>query len=86
MLSSSHAQPRFARDLEFFIKADPANVQATHDALAEFWGSTRRHSPHTPTRHLLPGAYCQLLAAYCFALSAFWASVGTSAGEHGGLP
>ena len=31
-----HAQPRFTRDLDFFIKADPTNAQATHAALAEF--------------------------------------------------
>jgi hypothetical protein len=31
-----HAQPRFTRDIDFFIKADPANAQATYDALAEF--------------------------------------------------
>jgi hypothetical protein len=31
-----HAQPRFTRDLDFFIKADPANGRATHAALAEF--------------------------------------------------
>ena len=31
-----HAQPRFTKDLDFFIKADPANAQATYAALAEF--------------------------------------------------
>jgi hypothetical protein len=31
-----HAQPRFTKDLDLFIKADPANAQATYDALAEF--------------------------------------------------
>ena len=33
---SFHAQPRFTQDLDFFIKAAPANAQATHAALAEF--------------------------------------------------
>ena len=31
-----HAQPRFTRDIDLFIKADSANAQATYDALAEF--------------------------------------------------
>ena len=31
-----HAQPRFTKDLDFFIKADPANAQATYAALASF--------------------------------------------------
>jgi hypothetical protein len=31
-----HAQPRFTKDIEFFIKADPENAQATFAALAEF--------------------------------------------------
>ncbi len=31
-----HAQPRFTRALDFFVKADPANAQATYAALAEF--------------------------------------------------
>ena len=31
-----HAQPRFTNDLDFFIKADSANAQATYAALAEF--------------------------------------------------
>ncbi len=33
---SFHAQPRFTLDLDFFIKADRANAQATYAALAEF--------------------------------------------------
>jgi len=32
----SYAQPRFANDIDFFIKADPANAQATYAGLAEF--------------------------------------------------
>ena len=31
-----HAQPRFTNDIDLFIKADPANAQATYTALAEF--------------------------------------------------
>jgi hypothetical protein len=31
-----HAQPRFTKDLDLFIKADPANASATYAALAEF--------------------------------------------------
>ncbi len=31
-----HAQPRFTRDIDFFIKADPGNAQATYAALAKF--------------------------------------------------
>lgn len=31
-----HAQPRFTNDIDFFIKADPANARALYAALAEF--------------------------------------------------
>jgi hypothetical protein len=31
-----HAQPRFTKDIDFFIKADPANAQATYSALVSF--------------------------------------------------
>jgi hypothetical protein len=31
-----HAQPRFTKDLDLLIKADPANAQATYAALAQF--------------------------------------------------
>lgn len=31
-----HAQPRFTRDMDLFIKADPANAQAIYAALAAF--------------------------------------------------
>jgi hypothetical protein len=31
-----HAQPRFTKDIDFFIKADTANANATYAALAEF--------------------------------------------------
>ncbi len=31
-----HAQPRFTRDLDIFIRTDPANARATYAALADF--------------------------------------------------
>ena len=31
-----HAQPRATKDLDLFIKADPANARSTHKALASF--------------------------------------------------
>lgn len=31
-----HAQPRFTKDMDLFIKADPENGRATYAALAEF--------------------------------------------------
>jgi hypothetical protein len=31
-----HAQPRFTRDIDIFIKADPENAKATYEALAAF--------------------------------------------------
>jgi hypothetical protein len=31
-----HAQPRFTKDIDLFIKADPANSRATYAALAAF--------------------------------------------------
>lgn len=31
-----HAQPRFTRDLDLFIAADPANARATYAALTDF--------------------------------------------------
>jgi hypothetical protein len=31
-----HAQPRFTKDIDIFIQADPANAQATHAALGAF--------------------------------------------------
>ena len=34
-----HSQPRFTKDLDLLIKADPANAQATYAALAEFGAS-----------------------------------------------
>jgi hypothetical protein len=34
-----HAQPRFTKDIDLFIKADRANAQATYAALTEFFGA-----------------------------------------------
>jgi len=31
-----HSQPRFTKDMDLFIKADPANAKAVYTALAEF--------------------------------------------------
>jgi hypothetical protein len=31
-----HAQPRFTKDIDLFIQADPTNAQATYAALAAF--------------------------------------------------
>ena len=31
-----HSQPRFTKDIDLFIKADPENAKATHAALAQF--------------------------------------------------
>ena len=31
-----HSQPRFTKDMDLFIKADPANARATYGALEEF--------------------------------------------------
>lgn len=31
-----HSQPRFTKDLDLFIEADPANAKATYAALAAF--------------------------------------------------
>jgi hypothetical protein len=36
-----HAQPRFTKDLDLFIKADAANARATYAALAEFGAPLR---------------------------------------------
>ena len=33
---SFHSQPRFTKDLDLFIKADPANAQAVYAALGDF--------------------------------------------------
>ena len=40
-----HAQPRFTKDLDIFIKADPANAQATYAALAGFGASLQDIRP-----------------------------------------
>jgi hypothetical protein len=40
-----HAQPRFTKDIDLFIKADPANAQATYSALASFGASLQGIRP-----------------------------------------
>jgi hypothetical protein len=40
-----HAQPRFTKDLDFFIKADSANARATYAALAEFGAQLQNIRP-----------------------------------------
>jgi hypothetical protein len=40
-----HAQPRFTKDIDLFIKADPANAQATYTALAAFGASLQGIQP-----------------------------------------
>ncbi len=42
---SFHAQPRFTKDIYFFIKADPANAKATYAALASFGAPLQGISP-----------------------------------------
>ena len=37
-----HAQPRFTRDIDLFIKADPENARATYEALVAF-GAPLQH-------------------------------------------
>jgi hypothetical protein len=40
-----HSQPRFTKDIDLFIKADPANAQATYAALAEFGAPLKGITP-----------------------------------------
>ena len=40
-----HSQPRFTKDMDLFIKADPANAKATYAALAEFGAPLEGISP-----------------------------------------
>ena len=40
-----HAQPRFTKDIDLFIKADPANAQAAYAALAAFGASLQGIRP-----------------------------------------
>ena len=40
-----HAQPRFTRDMDVFIQADPVNAQATYTALAEFGAALKGIAP-----------------------------------------
>ena len=44
-----HAQPRFTKDMDLFIKADPENARAIYDALAEF-GIAQLPTPLTPQK------------------------------------
>jgi len=40
-----HTQPRFTKDMDLFIKADPANARATYAALADFGASLQGIRP-----------------------------------------
>ena len=40
-----HSQPRFTKDMDLFIKADPENAKATYAALVEFGASLAGISP-----------------------------------------
>src|ERR1700733_5099116 len=40
-----HAQPRSTKDIDLFIKADPANAQAVYAALAEFGAALENLCP-----------------------------------------
>src|SRR5579864_4861878 len=40
-----HSQPRFTKDMDLFIKADPENAKATYTALVEFGASPEGISP-----------------------------------------
>jgi hypothetical protein len=40
-----HAQPRFTKDLDLFIQADPANARAAYAALAEFGAALQGMRP-----------------------------------------
>jgi hypothetical protein len=40
-----HAQPRFTKDMDIFISADPKNAEATYAALAEFGALLKGTSP-----------------------------------------
>ncbi len=40
-----HAQPRFTKDLDLFIKADPVNARAIYAALAAFGAALEGYRP-----------------------------------------
>jgi hypothetical protein len=40
-----HSQPRFTKDLDLFIQADPANARAAYAALAEFGAALQGMRP-----------------------------------------
>lgn len=46
-----HAQPRYTKDIDFFIKADPENANATYAALAEFGAPLKGIRPDDFTDH-----------------------------------
>jgi hypothetical protein len=65
-----HAQPRFTKDIDVFIKADRANAEAVYAALAEFGAPLQGLRPedfanrgrffrfgHTPWARNCPGKY-----------------------------
>src|SRR5579863_10451030 len=41
-----HSQPRATKDLDLFVRPDPPNAQAVHDALAEFGAPLRDVTPN----------------------------------------
>jgi hypothetical protein len=48
-----HAQPRFTKDIDLFIKADPANARAILAALASFGAPLKGIQPKTsPSREV----------------------------------
>jgi Nucleotidyl transferase AbiEii toxin, Type IV TA system len=40
-----HSQPRFTKDLDLFVKVDPANAQAVHAALRDFGAPLQQVRP-----------------------------------------
>jgi hypothetical protein len=46
-----HAQPRFTKDIDLFIKADPANAQAVYAALAAFGAPLQDIRPEDFAEH-----------------------------------
>ena len=52
-----HAQPRFTKDIDLFIKADLANAQATYAALAAFGAQLQGIQPEDFAE---PGSFFRL--------------------------
>ena len=46
-----HAQPRFTKDLDLFIQADPANAAAIFAALSEFGAALEGFTPEDFSEH-----------------------------------